>query len=811
MPNLVGIGNSQVPTNAMLGGLAYQDSVGEINIEKIKAQISDKGGYSANDIFVYDTRKDSDGGAWRHRTQHTSWYNEGPSQGRGSRKEFPVVAVLVTYNNGLRIYDGDDPNLPMWMEAWQYQHDSGTYGSTRWWGGSGTTNKVVAMNGMIVMGLTLGTRNLHFINDRMSLSYSPASGNYTQVGGVANRNDANATSGWDRSDQYYTPLRNHTVNDVAITVVPNSMIDISTGLPNPTFAVATDSGVTVRKSDFSAVDIYRSNDDDVHHVEFDGDRVIMSMELGAIYVAKIPSADQSGNPNADWTVYGTFGANASNHPYILGLSHPNSLAFMKDHTFASGGTNNSLERYKGLCITSEVLSPDPSSDGMCAFIRKDSNTGWMHGNVKRALLSSTDSTDITGSGYGYVTGNDSTFGAAITSLNWSERSGSSGRWNVSGGTLNTGNPGPYDAGEYLDITLPNYTAGQTHVISYTLSSVSGYKPLRWRYNNGQMGDLPTSNGDHQYYVTLTETGTLFSILNDNNLVASIDNFRIQLVSDEERSRSNNSTSTRSGGMVAVGTVPRSPVADGAELMAYGPFDSTSYLIQAYDSALDYGTGDFYYMIWINLSSHTPLQGIWSRQDQGQQSGNRIQFQTVGSGDGKLAIYAGVNQGDLGNNSKCGIGVWHHIAMVRRSGTMYWYKDGVQFSSYSDTTNYDNSGALLRLGGLNLGSAGQEYTNNHYQMSQGKIALFRTGSTAPSVDQLKKMYYDEKQLFQENAKCSLYGTSSAVTALAYDDTNGILHAGTSAGRSEFQGLTRINNTTTAVTTAISASDGLVAEQ
>ena len=33
-PNIVGIGISQVPTNAMLGGLAYQDSVGEINIEK---------------------------------------------------------------------------------------------------------------------------------------------------------------------------------------------------------------------------------------------------------------------------------------------------------------------------------------------------------------------------------------------------------------------------------------------------------------------------------------------------------------------------------------------------------------------------------------------------------------------------------------------------------------------------------------------------------------------------------------------------------------------------------------------------------
>ena len=82
---------------------------------------------------------------------------------------------------------------------------------------------------------------------------------------------------------------------------------------------------------------------------------------------------------------------------------------------------------------------------------------------------------------------------------------------------------------------------------------------------------------------------------------------------------------------------------------------------------------------------------------------------------------------------------------------------------------------------------------------------------PSAEQVKKMYDDEKQFFQENAKCTLYGSSNAVTAVAYDDSNDILHAGTSAGRSEFNGLARINNTTTAVTAAISASNGLVAEQ
>ena len=72
MPNLVGIGNSQVPTNAMLGGLAYQDpthanltSVEIENIAAIKAKTNDNivasndvSGFFQN-IFVYNTALDS--------------------------------------------------------------------------------------------------------------------------------------------------------------------------------------------------------------------------------------------------------------------------------------------------------------------------------------------------------------------------------------------------------------------------------------------------------------------------------------------------------------------------------------------------------------------------------------------------------------------------------------------------------------------------------------------------------------------------------------------------------------------------------
>ena len=59
MPNLVGVGNSQISNNGMLGGMAYQDannlvldSVEPGNISKIKSEVLD----TARDIFVYDTR-----------------------------------------------------------------------------------------------------------------------------------------------------------------------------------------------------------------------------------------------------------------------------------------------------------------------------------------------------------------------------------------------------------------------------------------------------------------------------------------------------------------------------------------------------------------------------------------------------------------------------------------------------------------------------------------------------------------------------------------------------------------------------------
>ena len=117
MSKLIGNNPNQVPSNADLGTAAFMDKKDFLlsrgsEMSAINSVIPG----NASDLFIYDTSKDSDNGAWRKRTQNTSWYNERlNTTTRGSRREFPAVAVIVAKVDRITIYDGDDPTLPMWM------------------------------------------------------------------------------------------------------------------------------------------------------------------------------------------------------------------------------------------------------------------------------------------------------------------------------------------------------------------------------------------------------------------------------------------------------------------------------------------------------------------------------------------------------------------------------------------------------------------------------------------------------------------------------------------------------------------------
>jgi hypothetical protein len=258
-------------------------------------------------------------------------------------------------------------------------------------------------------------------------------------------------------------------------------------------------------------------------------------------------------------------------------------------------------------------------------------------------------------------------------------------------------------------------------------------------------------------------------------------------------------SVNENGLQIVGEINKTPVAPGADLVAYSGFSENNYLVQPYNADLDFGTGDFCVMGWVKTNISSGYQTIL---DFGlTTSGSRRHFAiAANTGELYMAIEGsntiGTHSVSVANNS------WHHCVVTVVGSTISFYINGIFAGSNSTLTlNSLDDSIGLRIG---LGIDDQFALN-------GSVSLLRISATAPTAKQIAKIYRDEKVLFQEGAQATLYGSSDAVTALSYDEKTELLHVGTASGRSDFSGLRRINNTTTAITTSISTHNNLIAEQ
>jgi hypothetical protein len=255
-----------------------------------------------------------------------------------------------------------------------------------------------------------------------------------------------------------------------------------------------------------------------------------------------------------------------------------------------------------------------------------------------------------------------------------------------------------------------------------------------------------------------------------------------------------------------GTITREPVATGAELVAYSGFAPNNYLEQPYNSALDFGTGDLCVMGWFYKGSSNSRHAIHRRQVDGLN--NQGMFLILSGADNRVAFigYDTTGSGVISLTTPTSIdpSSWVFVTATRSGSVGALYIDGklvaVDGTAAGEITS-PSSDATLVVGGR----------HDHQNSWEGSIALLRISATALTADQIAKIYEDERFLFQENAACTLYGASDAVTALAHDPDTGLLHVGTSAGRSVFHGLRRVANTTAPVTTAIAAAGGMVVEE
>ena len=737
--------------------------------------IAETKGITAVDVFVYDTSKDSDGGAWRKRTQGTSWYNETLNTAtRGSRKEFPAVAVIVAEATKVTIYDGDDPNLPMWMV---FNGGTNTMPNLA----SSAIKSVSLLNGLLAVGC--GPYDLHLIDftkDGGSIRNAAGYANYKQT--IAERNTIVAAT-------YYTDatkaIVNRTVNDVAMTVLPDAPIDPATGLPVPTIAVATAGGVSVIKDDGTVVS-KTLGFPQVGQVSFSQD-LWLYFNAGAFsyagamwraYVGDRPTALSQVSIGVT-TGYGgsgiELGGNSGRQIAAQHLGDSNLSFFAGASGLASDWEKNRLN----------VFYDNKTSvfKSMLASVTSTYNTGWMNGDIKGAFLSDTDDTDLVGSGELVTNGTFDTDVSGWTNTNATIASVSS-ELQVSGQTASPSS---------TNQTLSGLVVGKTYAVTATYYQTgSGVNAARISF----FGKTSANNGTstpvtETIYVTATSTTASLSLQSygTSSTVSHFDNVSVKLA-DADRSVNNN-------GLIVNGTVTRTPVATGADLVAYSGFSASNYLEQPYNSDLDFGTGDFCVMGWVKTTD--TVAAIMMRSDGIAVDSYRLDLV---SGLPRFRVRDSVNDKSASGASAINNGSWRFVVGTRLGGSLYLYVDGQLAATTTGSTADASFAGTVRVG---------VYQDGALPLTNGSLALLRISATAPSAEQIAKIYNDEKVLFQENAQATLYGSSDAVTALAHDDATDLLHVGTSAGRSVFQGLRRVSNTTTAVGTAISASNGLVVEE
>jgi hypothetical protein len=801
----VGTAPNQIPLNQYLGSMAFQDrenvnftggtgALSSLDIAAISAQLN----VSAVDVFVYDTAKDSDGGAWRKRTQHTSWYNETLNTAtRGARREFPAVAVIIITPSTITIYDGDAPDLPMWMVFY--------YTATSGWntslfpltGASNPVTSVTALNGTIAVATTAQTIGLvlvKLISDNTFI-YCTAQFGGIDAAPLVLRNTSGHTFAAGGTSNL-PGLSSIYVNDVAVTVLPNAPVDSTTGLPVPTIAVATAAGANVIHNNGTVISISTTdaNWTNFRKVSFLGSRMVINPSFtGAVnnsmfYTFDIPytsitfSSINADIPNVNALYYHS----DSSIPNVLLTTPLWNSDIVGGEILAKGGNS-------GLNFIREDLASKSgiTSKGMVAYATTKYNTGWMPGNIKGAWLSDTTQETVVGA---QLIPNGTSFAGATGTTPPTGWTSTGASYTASANVLSITTSAVSNVA--ATISLTGLIPGKTYQLSMDASG--GYFRV-FGTNHDSVRSLSGTRTTQLYNIVTTSTALDINInYGSANSTGTLANVSLRLA-DLDRS-------VNAAPLQTFGSITKTPVATGADLVSYSGFSSTNYLEQLYNSGFDFGTGDFCVSGWARNDNNTAsTQAIISRGGGGER-GFQI-WRTTSSGatyTNSLYVRVTTSAGDsiYSNGIDKTIflnGVWNHIVLLRRAGTVFVYFNNLLVLSFANAgTLNPNATPSLIFGTPNT-------TAN--EMS---LALWKVSASAPSDAQITKMYNDEKYLFQENAKATLYGTSDAVNAVAYDADTQLLHAGTSSGRSVFDGLRRVDNTTTAVATAISAADGLVVE-
>lgn len=748
---------------------------------------------------IDDTKRWSDGGAARKRCQNTSWYNEtttatgvwrgfvaneaaaraiaGATTGdyffnttdknfyslnagagvtqvyRGSRKDYPEVIGWTVESGRVIGWDLTDPTSPMWMVFVGSSQVSALFGAG--------ACSISAMNGIIFVCFANGGafRKINFIADRFDAIATVLYMGYT----VAQRNAG--LSSWASTNNSIS-LVSPTVNSVAAIALPTSPIDPSTGLPTLTIAVGTAGGVSVIKDDGTVVNS-ASNVSSNSTVFFNGSLYwTYGNNRLRCPISALNSAFAQFSAISPALLPGNSFSNASGIVQV-----PFALSSLAKVGIPAAGS------VSGAIITKDGGS---ANDTLISTITNAYNSGWQNGDIRGAWLSDTVAETVSGSEL-------IPLGQFINSSDisiWSNNLGNTVSWVA--GTLDTISSSVSNEIGGISLTC---VIGKTYRLSYTRGIASGllYNSAGAAFAAATMPDIV---GNNVFIFTATATNVSINWRGAGALShATFDNLSVVECAADR--------SIKANPLTVIGSLTKSAVAAGAQLMYWSGFSAANYLEQPYSANLDFAT-DFNIAVWINPTAAAQNGTILTRTALAL-SGNSWELDLVSGVVTLGRSIAGAAYADTSFGYTPPINTPTLLELVKTGGVLYLYANGKQqATTIADANSYSNTAAVLDVG--------IDYARTTPFV--GSIALLRASATAPSADQSAFRYDTERRLFEPGAQCCIAGSSSSVTALDYDDATDLLSVATSYGVTEFQGLKAVNSyaTTIGAPSSISTKGG-----
>lgn len=702
-------------------------------------------------VHVYDTRLDTDGGAWRLRCRRTSWWAEALNTStRGARRDFPLVALIVARSTSLTIYDALDLDLTGTPRMWMvFQADSGTK-MAGYNGGTQTVSGVSASDGHVRLAISGSTGGglvtIRFPRDDAKRWREVGAG--LHLGNIANRN---AGANWG-AEMAAEAIVSRVVNAVHARVLPGAPLDPVSGLPGATSVVPTAGGTSVAHPSGAVYDLTSAGHSSAAWLS--DSRIALALTAGGVEVGPVPYADAA---SSAWR---TRLYNSTTAPALLGTTVgvvpiPGGFA-----TRSSSGLT---------LVAEDVGNP---ANGMSCPITKDSNPGWLTGAVVGAYLCDGTTGSVTGSGELITNGS---FSSDLSGWTAVQPGSATAVWS-GGGAAITG-----DGANAAWVAQPIATVvGQTYLVSVTVSGNACGINTGLAAPTNASGVAILNTGQQLFQFTAAATTTWVGFGRSAVGTSVIDNVSVKLCTPDR--------SNKGKGLVVNGTLSRAAVATGADMAAWSGFSASNYLEQPYNSDLDTGTNALLVPFWFKSSGNSANERLIERAyyTGGSYSGSgwRVTLTTAGALSFAISDDAFATTDSVTTSGTYDDGAWHLVEPYSTGSKIGLRVDGVSVVTEATITNaasgLTNTSAVLRVG-LDVSGSNPATTSS--------LCLLRISSHTVQPAQSRKMYADEAPLFQAGAKAFLGGTSNNVQSISYDESRGVLAVATDAGTSLFDGLAR----------------------